>query len=75
MGFVSYGIEAPHACAYDARKVFQISGESILAKTWLTGVDAAEVWEFVCGNLLGIWLGEKTPYLVHDRADLWSALR
>lgn len=70
MGFMSRGIDAPHACVYDAGKAIEIMSREHLAKTWIPGADAAEAYEHFCANFLGVWMGEKTPYFFHPTVRL-----
>lgn len=75
MGFISVGLAEPHACAYSASAVLRLVGERLMARTWIDGADAAEAYEYMLGNLLGVWLGNRTPYLVSATADLTDILK
>jgi hypothetical protein len=68
-GFASLGLAAPHACVYLATNVLSAADNGLLAKTWTDGADAAERYEWLTGNILGIWMGEKTPYLLTENSD------
>ncbi len=69
-GFASRGLAAPHACVYSATGVVQQLEAGLLSRSWVEGVDAAERCDWLIGNLLGVWMGEKTPYLMTECEDL-----
>jgi hypothetical protein len=65
LGFVSRGFGPAIAVAYSADAVFRIlTAGDILTRAWFPAVDAADAVEFVRGNLLGVWMGDRTPFLV-----------
>lgn len=62
-GFVGDGTNM--ACAYWLSSILkQLKGGDLVFRTWLTASDAAEAVEFVEQQLLGVWFGEKTPYIL-----------
>ncbi len=71
-GFVSRGMAPPHACVYLAAKVREIAEGGLVHKTWIEGADAAAVYDWMVGNLVGVWMGDKTPYLMTEDSELWS---
>ena len=74
LGFVSRGFGPLTACAYAADSVFKIlAAGDILTRSWIPGSDAAEAVEFVRGNLLGVWMGPHTPFLVSTTRS-WDEL-
>lgn len=74
-GFVSVGLEKPHACAYSMGKTVEIISKNLVARTWVDGIDAAEIYEFMTLNLLGVWFGSKTPYLVSSTPNLYDSMK
>lgn len=75
MGFISRGLDAPHACAYEAEKAIEIISREHLAKTWIPGADAAEAYGHVLSNFLGVWFGQRTPYFVHNSQNFLEIVR
>lgn len=75
LGFVSRGLDAPHACVYDASKAIEIMGREYLAKTWIPGADAAEAYGHFLSHFLGVWMGEKTPYFWHSSPRLLEIVK
>lgn len=75
IGFVSLGLAAPHACAYSAATALEVISQEILARTWMEGPDAADAYEYLTGNLLGVWLGDRTPYLITNGPELEEILK
>jgi hypothetical protein len=62
-GFVGDGCNM--ACAYWLSSILkQLKGGDLVFRTWLTASDAAEAVEFVEQQLLGVWFGEKIPYIL-----------
>lgn len=71
-GFVSRGFGPPIATAYSLDGVFEnLKAGELLSRTWNAGADAAEFTEFVVYNLLGVWMGDKTPFLISTSCS-WS---
>lgn len=65
LGVISHGYGPPVAVAYAAGTVFQLLAEGkLLTRSWIPAADAAEAVEFVRHNLLGVWMGGHTPFLV-----------
>lgn len=75
IGFVSHGLAAPHACAYSATQALELIGTTILSRTWMQAPDAADAYEYLLSNLMGVWMGEKTPYFVTPSAELEEILK
>lgn len=62
-GFVGDGSNM--ACAYWLPAILkQLKEGDLVFRTWLTAADAAEAVEFIEQQLLGVWFGEKTPFLL-----------
>lgn len=75
VGFVSIGLARPHACVYSARAALGIISNDILSRTWIDGADAAEAYEYLLSNLLGVWLGNRTPYFTTPTSRLEDILK
>lgn len=75
VGFVSKGLLPPTACAYDARSALEILFSEVLARTWIPGADEVQAYEYLVQHLLGVWMGEKTPFLVTPTSVLEDILK
>lgn len=76
VGFISIGEAAPSACAYSARGALESIRSSILYPQWAgRGADAASCYEYMLHNLLGVWMGEATPFLLHDTEVLTDSIK
>jgi hypothetical protein len=56
-------------------KTVELLGRKLVARSWVDGIDAAEICEFMSLNLLGVWFGEKTPYLVSTSPNMYDSMR
>ena len=64
-GFVGDGVNV--ACAYWVSSILrQLKDGDLVFRTWNSATDAAEAVEFIEQQLLGVWFGEKTPFLLTD---------
>jgi hypothetical protein len=64
-GFVGEG--GNMACAYWLSGILrQLKEGDLVFRTWNSAADAAEAVEFVEQQLLGVWFGEKTPFILTD---------
>lgn len=72
-GFVAYGGEPPHATAYDYESALELMG-GMISPTYNEFADAVNRRELVATQLLGVWFGEKTPYLVYKTEVLPKGL-
>lgn len=74
LGFVSRGHGPPIACAYSITQIGDmLSKGELMSRHWIPGADAAEAVDFITKFLLGVWMGEKTPFLV-SVSDDWDAI-
>jgi hypothetical protein len=63
-GFVGNG-GGTLACAYWLAGVMKLLKDGdLMLRTWNSAVDVAEAVEFIEYNLLGVWFGDKTPFLL-----------
>jgi hypothetical protein len=69
-GFVASSWGEPRACAYDLQAVLRLLQNEVVGRVWIPGADAAEVVEYLFGNLLGVWMGEKTPFMLSSAETL-----
>jgi hypothetical protein len=50
----------------------QLKEGDLIFRTWLPAPDAAEAVEFVEQQLLGVWFGENTPFLLTTPPNSWG---
>ncbi len=62
--------QKPRACVYDGRLVYRIAAERLVARCWIPAVDTVEAYEFVADHFVGVWFGNRTPYLWTSTPDL-----
>lgn len=76
VGFVSRGLEEPHACAYSASIAMRIVSDQLLSsRMWIDGIDAADAYEFFLTNFLGVWFGDRTPFFLSQNQELSEILK
>ncbi len=76
LGFISRGYGPPIAVAYSIDKVAGLLATSaLMSRLWIPGADAAEAVEFISQCIAGVWMGEKTPFLISVSGGWDSTLR
>jgi hypothetical protein len=62
MGFISRGCRRPHAVVYNLETVENIVSRLVGGSSFIPD-DEYQIRLFIRTNILGVWAGEKTPYL------------